>query len=164
MTHFQYSGGNSRHQALKAQYPTVADELSRYNRVTSRLPRTVEEIANDVFVLGQLWLVFLDGDSFGLTEDREIYDEVVRLAASPPRCSIEEEALSWMRMMVLNLTTPEIKLGLECAVKSVGQILVLNGNFDETLEELVKYRDYHNPSPSLRKKYLTGEARLPDLG
>lgn len=164
MTHFQYSGGKSRHQALKARYPTIADELSRYKRVTSRPPRTAEEIANDVWVLGQLWLVFLDGDSFGLTEDREIYDEVVRLAASPPRCSIEEEASSWMQMMVLNMTTPEIKMGLECAVKSVGQILVLNGNFDETLEEMVKYRDYHNPSPSLLEKYLTGKARRPNLG
>ena len=164
MTHFQYSGGNSRHQALKARYPTIAGALSKYDRVTSRPPRTVEEIANDVFVLGQLWLVFLDGDSFGLTEDREIYDAVVRLASSTPRCSIEVEALSWMRMIVLNMTTPEIRMGLECAVNSVGQVLVLNGNFDETLEDLVKYRDYHNPSPSLRNKYLTGEARLPDLG
>ena len=53
---------------------------------------------------------------------------------------------------------------LESAVKSVGLTLVLNSNFDETLEELVKYRDNRNPSPSLRKKYSTGEARLPGLG
>jgi hypothetical protein len=97
----------------------------------------IDDVARNIWWLGQLWLTFLDGDDFQLTDDREIYDQVRELAAKPPRRSIEDEASAWMIMRAANMSKFEIKLGLDCAVKSVGTVLIFNGNYDFIYRSLV---------------------------
>jgi hypothetical protein len=43
------------------------------------------------------------------------------------------------------MTDFEIALALWCGVDRVGTVLVVNGNFDETLEDLIQYRNSVNP-------------------
>lgn len=125
-------------QRLTARYPEVANKLVSRVQRGGVISGEIDNVASNIWWLGQLWLTFLDGDSFGLTDDREIYDSITELAAKRPRCSIEEEAWAWMQMRAANMSKFEIKLGLDCAVKSVGTILIFNGNYDDTYQLLVQ--------------------------
>jgi len=125
-------------QRLKARYPDVASKLVSRVQSGGAISGEIDNVACNIWWLGQLWLTFLDGDDFGLTDDREIYDHITQLATQPPRCSIEDEAWAWMQMRAANMSKFEIKLGLDCAVESVGTILIFNGNYDDTYQLLVQ--------------------------
>lgn len=125
-------------QRLSGRYPEVASKLLSRVRSGGAISGEIDNVACNIWWLGQLWLTFLDGDDFGLTDDREIYDHVKALAAQSPRCSIEEEAWAWMQARAANMSKFEIKLGLDCAVKSVGTLLIFNGNYDDTYQEIVR--------------------------
>lgn len=85
-------------------------------------------------------MVFFDGVDFQLTKDRAIYDQIVSLANMPPRCSIEEEAVHWMIMVATSLSNFEVATALKCGADTVGSILLLNRNLEETYEMLVTRR------------------------
>jgi len=131
---------------LGVLYPKIAEQLMTFAKNGHGLSGTLEETANRIFYLGQLWLVFLDGADFGLTRDRDIYNNIRDMAGKPPRCSIEEEAGAWMNVVAVSMTALEIKLALQCGVETVGIILEINGNFDDTLSALIETRDRSNPS------------------
>jgi len=128
---------------LQQHFPKRAEELRKLAVSGSNSSGTFEEISEEVWTLSQLWLTFLDGDDLGFTVDSDIYRQIVDLANSSPRCSIEEEAVHWMLINAVNMSEPEIELALWCAVDRVGTILVLNGNFDETRQMLVEHRNRH---------------------
>ena len=125
---------------LEIHFPRRAEELRKHARNGGKLSGPIDKVAGSVWYLSQLWLVFLDGNDFGLTDDREIYDQIVRLANTHPRCSIEHEANMWMHAVATSLTNFEVATALSCSVDSVGQILVLNGNYDETYQNLIRGR------------------------
>ncbi len=131
---------------LGTMYPNIAEQLKNLANNGHVLSGTLEESANRIYYLGQLWLVFLDGADFGLTRDREIYDNIREMAQKHPRCSIEDEADAWMSVVAVSMTTLEIRLALQCGVESVGYILEANGNFDYTLSMLIERRNRSNPS------------------
>lgn len=130
---------------LQQHFPKRAEELRKLGVSGSKSSGPFEETSEKVWALSQLWLALLDGDDFGLTIDENIYKRIVDLANSSPRCSIEEEAGQWMLMTALNMTDEEIELALWCAVDHVGQILVLNGNFDETRDFLIEQKNRMKP-------------------
>ncbi len=132
---------------LENAFPRRAEELRNHVRSGGKLSGPIEDVAARIWSLSQLWLVFLDGDDFGLTKDRGIYDHVVSMAHTHPRCSIEHEANIIMIMVAASMSNFEIETALNCSVDSVGAILLLNGNFDETYQELVRGR----VDPTLRK-------------
>ena len=132
---------------LENAFPRRAEELRNHARSGGKLSGPIEDVAARIWSLSQLWLVFLDGDDFGLTKDRGIYDHVVSMAHTHPRCSIEHEANITMIMVASIMSNFEIETALNCSVDSVGAILLLNGNFDETYQELVRGR----VDPTLRK-------------
>lgn len=133
-------------QRLAARYPDIANKLISRVRSGGVISGEIDNVARNIWWLGQLWLVFLDGDDFGLTDDREIYDNIKQLAAKRPRWSIEEEASAWMQERAANMSKFEIEMGLDCAVKSAGTMLILNGNYDGTYKELVGGRHRHDIS------------------
>ena len=94
----------------------------------------------------KLWMIFLDGDDLAFTQDHDLYRHISDLANSHPRCTIEEEVGHWMTMLAGQMTDFEIALALWCGVDRVGSILVINGNFDETLDELIQHRNSVNPA------------------
>jgi len=142
------TGASSIHLGkLENAFPRRAEELRNHVRNGGKLSGPIEDVAVRIWSLSQLWLVFLDGDDFGLTDDRGIYDHIVSLAGMPPRCSIEDEASIAMRMVAATLSNFEIATALSCSVDSVGTILLLNGNYDETYQMLVRGRF----DPTLRK-------------
>ena len=124
-------------QKLSARYPNVASKLLNRVKEGGVISGEIDSVAAKIWRLGQLWLVFFDGDDFGLTEDRSIYDDIKALAESLPRCSIEEEAQIWMHTTVLDMSKFEIRLGLDCAVGTIGTYLVLSGQYEETYNLLV---------------------------
>lgn len=128
---------------LQQHFPKRAEELRKLGDSGSTSSGSFEETSKKVWVLSQLWLTFLDGDDFGLTVDSDIYKQIVDLANSSPRCSIEEEAGHWMLMNAVSMSESEIELALWCAVDRVGTILVLNGSFDETRQLLLEHRNRH---------------------
>jgi hypothetical protein len=132
---------------LEITFPHRAEQLRSHARNGGKLSGPIEDVAARIWSLSQLWLVFLDGDDFGLTQDRGIYDHVVSMAHTHPRCSIEHEANITMIMVAASMSNFEIETALNCSVDSVGAILLLNGNFDETYQELVRGR----VDPTLRK-------------
>ena len=130
---------------LQQHFPKRAEELKKLAASRLKSSGPFEETSEKVWTLCQLWLTLLDGDDFGLTIDERIYKQIVDLANSSPRCSIEEEAGHWMLMKALNMTDEEIELALRCAVDHVGHVLVLNGNFDETRDFLIEQRNRSKP-------------------
>jgi len=125
---------------LVRHFPKRADELRARARSITDPPPDLNISADKIWRLSQLWLTFLDGEDFGLTIDEGIYREVKQLANSAPRCSIEEEAGQWMLINATSMSEDEIELALWCAVDRVGHALVINGNFDETLQILLSHR------------------------
>jgi len=125
---------------LQIFYPRRAEELRSHARSGGKLSGPIEAVASSVWYLSQLWLVFLDGNDYGLTRDRSIYDQIVSLANTHPRCSIEHEAEAWMRAVAASLSNFEVSTALKCSVDTVGSILLLNGNFDDTYRMLVQGR------------------------
>lgn len=128
-------------QKLSVRYPDVASKLLNRVKEGGVLSGEIDSVAAAIWRLGQLWLVFFDGDDFGLTEDRSIYDGIKALAEDvEPRCSIEEEAQRWMHYNALDMSKFEIRLGLDCAVDTIGTYLVLSGQYEETYDLLVSRR------------------------
>ena len=121
-------------------------ELEDHQRSGHFLSGEFSEVAEKVWNLSQLWMIFLDGDDLSFTQDHELYRHISDLANSHPRCTIEEEASHWMFMVAGQLTDFEIRLALWCGVDGVGRILVFNGNFDETLGKLIQHRNHVNPA------------------
>ena len=139
--------GSSVHLGkLEIVFPRRAEELRNHVRNGGKLSGPIEDVAANIWSLSQLWLVFLDGDDFCFTKDREIYDSIVTLAHTRPRCSIEYEASIRMHMIALSMSNFEIATALSCSVDSVGQILLLNGNYDETYQMLVRGRGRVDPT------------------
>ena len=128
-------------------YPKIAEELVNHSQSNNALSDSLENVARNIWQLGQLWLTFLDGADFGLTVDRQIYDQIAQFARKT-HDSIEDEATQWMMMTARTMKTWEIRLGLKCAVESVGTVLIFNGNFDDTLRMLIDARNRENPSLS----------------
>lgn len=124
-------------QKLSARYPDVASKLLNRVKEGGVISGEIDSVAAAIWRLGQLWLVFFDGDDFGLTEDRSIYDGIKALAESVPRCSIEEEAQIAMHLTALNMSKFEIRLGLDCVVDTIGTYLVFSGQYEETYNLLV---------------------------
>lgn len=122
---------------LSDAYPEVARKLLERVQKDEKIKARLDDVACNIWWLGQLWLVFMDGDNFGLTKDRDIYDHIKYLALTPPTRSIDNEAASWMKLRAAGMSKFDIRLGLDCAVAEVGNILVLNGNYDETFQFLV---------------------------
>jgi len=121
-------------------------ELENHYRSGHFLSGKISEVAERIWKLSQLWMIFLDGDDLFFTQDHELYRHISDLANSHPRCTIEEEVSYWMSMSAGQMTDFEIRLALWCGVDRVGSLLVLNGNFDETLDELIQYRNRVNPA------------------
>jgi len=132
--------GGDNLQKLSTRYPDVASKLLNRVKEGGAISGKIDLVAAQIWRLGQLWLVFFDGDDFGLTEDRSIYDGIKALAESVPRCSIEEEAQIAMRMTAGNMSKFEIRLGLDCVVDTIGEILIFSGQYDETYNFLVSGR------------------------
>ena len=80
---------------LENAFPRRAEELRNHVRNGGKLSGPIEDVAVRIWSLSQLWLVFLDGDDFGLTDDRAIYDHVVSMAHTHPRCSNMRQVLQW---------------------------------------------------------------------
>jgi hypothetical protein len=139
-------GSSSHLGKLETVFPRRAEELRNHVRNGGKLSGLIENVASNIWSLSQLWLVFLDGDDFGFTKDREIYDSIVTLAHTRPRCSIEYEASIRMHMIALSMSNFEIATALSCSVDSVGQILLLNGSYDETYQMLVRGRGRVDPT------------------
>lgn len=127
-------------QKLSARYPDVASKLLNRVKEGGVISGEIDSVAAAIWRLGQLWLVFFDGDDFGLTEDRGIYDDIEALAESVPRCSIEEEAQIAMHHTALGMSKFEIRLGRDCAVNTIGTYLVFSGQYEETYDLLVSGR------------------------
>ena len=121
-------------------------ELENHYRSGLFLSGEISEVAERIWKLSQLWMIFLDGDDLSFTQDHELYRHISDLANSHPRCTIEEEVSHWMSMVAGQMTDFEIRLALWCGVDRVGSLLVLNGNFDETLDELIQHRNRVNPA------------------
>ncbi len=130
-----------RTKKLVHSYPVVAARLREVTQGVSLGARDFDNVAAQVYLLGQLWLTWFDGEHFEFTQDKGIYDSIVNLANSPPRCSVEQEALSWMRMTASNLTRTEIKLALQCPVYTLGETVLLNGQIRETLDDLLMFAE-----------------------
>jgi len=120
-------------------------ELENRQRSGHFLSGELSEVAEKVWNLSQLWMIFLDGDDLSFTLDNELYQQISKLANSNPRCSIEEEVGHYLTRVASQMTDFEIALALWCGVDRVGTVLVVNGNFDETLEDLIQYRNSVNP-------------------
>ena len=123
-------------QRLREEYPDVYLKLQNWWGDKPPRDGTFEASAARVYFLGQLWLTWFDGSNFGETQCREIYDSVVRMAATPPKCSIEEEAIAHMRANASNMTSQELAMALECPVKTIGSIIVLNGQMADFESDL----------------------------
>lgn len=130
---------SERAEKLRLEYPEVFAELRNWWTENPQRDRTFEESAYKVYTLGQLWLTWFDGDDFGVTKDRRIYDGIVSLAKSPPRCSVEDEALIHMRIFAREMTQREISLALNCPIQTVGQIVVMTGQLENTENHLLTY-------------------------
>ena len=119
-------------QKLSARYPDVASKLLNRVKEGGVISGEIDSVAAKIWRLGQLWLVFFDGDDFGLTQDRSVYDGIKALAESVPRCSIEEEAQIGMHNTAMDMSKFEIRLGLDCAVDTIGTYLIFSGQYEET--------------------------------
>ena len=131
---------------LGNNFPQRFQELENHHRSGQFLSGELSEVAERIWKLSQLWMIFLDGDDLSFTQDHELYRHISDLANSHPRCTIEEEVGHWMTMLAGQMTDFEIALALWCGVDRVGSILVLNGNFSETLDELIQHRNRVNPA------------------
>lgn len=118
----------------------MAEKLKVYVQSGGELSGPLDQVANQIWRLGQGWLVFFDGEDFGFTKDRDLHKLIVDLAKSPPRCSVEEEAQHFMANQALNMSKYEITLGLLVAVQAVGSVLVYNGSFEHTYNVLIAGR------------------------
>ena len=133
--------GMSRPQLLEALYPDIAHELSLHHaRMNVPLSARVQS-TELVWLVGQLWLVFLDGETIDWTDDEGLYEFVASMARRAPICSLAEEASILMHAQATYMSDAELRLALSIAVKKVGTVLVLNGNFDDTLYALISYRN-----------------------
>ena len=131
---------------LGENFPQRFQELENHHRSGLFLSGGISEVSERIWKLSQLWMIFLDGDDLAFTQDHDLYRHISDLANSHPRCTIEEEVGHWMTMLASQMTDFEIALALWCGVDRVGSILVINGNFDETLDELIQYRNSVNPA------------------
>ena len=133
--------GMSRPQLLEALYPEIAHELSVHHARTNTSLSARVQSTELVWLVGQLWLVFLDGETIDWTDDEGLYEFVASMARRTPICSVEEEASILMHTQATYMSDAELRLALSIAVKKVGTVLVLNGNFDDTLYGLITYRN-----------------------
>lgn len=131
---------------LGKTFPQRFQELENHHRSGRFLSGEISEVSERIWKLSQLWMIFLDGDDLAFTQDHVLYRHISDLANSHPRCTMEEEVGHWMTMVAGQMTDFEIALALWCGVDRVGSGLVLNGNFDETLDELIQYRNRVNPA------------------
>jgi|688.fasta_scaffold110122_1 hypothetical protein len=127
-------------------FPQRFQELNNHHRSGHFLSGELSEVAERIWKLSQLWMIFLDGVDLAFTQDHDLYRHISDLANSHPRCTIEEEVGHWMTLLAGQMTDFEIALALWCGVDRVGSILVLNGNFSETLDELIQHRNRVNPA------------------
>lgn len=127
-------------QKLSARYPEVASKLLKRVQNGGAISGEIDVVANQIWMLGQLWLVFLDGDDFDLTEDRNVYDTVKWMSTRPPSRSMEDEAQLFMANIAMNMSKFEIRLGLDCVVETIGNIMILNGGYDDLYQYLVSQR------------------------
>ena len=132
---------------LGKNFPQKFQKLENHHRSGHFLSGEISEVAERIWKLSQLWMIFLDGDDPDFTQDHYLYLRISDLANSHPRHTIEEEASHWMCMVAGQMTDFEIALALWCGVERVGLLgLVLNGNFDETLDDLIQHRNRVNPA------------------
>lgn len=129
---------------LKSLYPELAKDLAEYHRKNKSPKSRLLHSATGVWFLGQSWLTFFDGEEFDATDDIRIYNLISEMARRSPKCSVEDEASIFMHNIASNMTEFEMRLGLCIAVKKLGHVLILNGNFDHVLASLIRYRDRTN--------------------
>ena len=131
---------------LSKNFPQRFGELEKHRQSGNFLSGDLDEVAERVWKLSQLWMIFLDGDDLSFTQDHELYFQISKVANSNPRCTIEEEVGHYLTTVAGQMTDFEIALALWCGVDRVGNILVMNGNFDETLVDLIEHRNRVNPT------------------
>ena len=146
---------------LDADFPRRADELRARRRLVGDLSSDIQDVALKVWKLASYWLIFLDGDDFGLSNNRDLYAQVAATARTMGT-SIERVAGQLMEEVAVGLYDFEISLALLACADSVGEGLKLNGNVDDTFAKLVRARERTN---SLGKRAQNGiaDTRWPGL-
>lgn len=132
-------------ETIRNLYPELSKVFLDHHRNQKSSKSIISKSAEGVWLLGQAWLVFLDGDEMDLTDDVRIYNLISEISRKPPRCSVEQEASIFMHNVSLGMTEFEMRIGLRMAVAKLGHGLVLNGNFEETLASLIQYQDRSDP-------------------
>ena len=132
-------------QKLKKTYPHRAEELQQLVLDNDGAFGDFEKAAARVWMLSQLYLVFIDGEDNDFPKDQGIACNIRDLANSHPICSVDEEASAWMSMQVLEMPRYEIALSVLCAVDVIGSLHALNGAADDNINDLVAARDRGNP-------------------
>ena len=129
---------------LDVDFPRRADELRARQRLVGDLSSGIQDVALKVWKLASYWLIFLDGDDFGLSNNRDLYAQVAATARTLGM-SIERMAGHLMEEVVVGLFDFEISLALLACADTVGEGLKLNGNVDDTFAQLVRARERANP-------------------
>jgi hypothetical protein len=137
--------GKTNAEKIARLYPAIANELVQYLEESNVSVARRFITTNRVWILGQMWLVFFDGNSRKLTDDVEIYEFAKMTSEREPRHSIEDQAVILMGIAASEMTRQEIEIALSIAVEKTGVTLMLNGNYNETLLLLCEHRDRVNP-------------------
>jgi hypothetical protein len=132
-------------QKLRENYPRRADELRQLVLESDGAFGDFETAASRVWILSQVYLVFIDGEDDDFPKDPEIAHTIRDLANSRPICPVDEEAWAWMSMNVVDMPHYEIALSVRCAVDVIGSMHALNGVADDNINELVAARNRANP-------------------
>ncbi len=66
--------------------------------------------------VAHLYLLWIDNGDFDMPVDPEIRRHYTELARKHPACSIEEEAMQWMKMSLARLTEDEIRQAIANAL------------------------------------------------
>lgn len=131
---------------LKHDFPQQFAHLQRHIDSGGFLAGTLDEAAERVWHLAQMYLMWYDNGDGDMPVDPEVRRWITELAGMNPRCPIDDEVEAWTPMWVSNMTRFELALSASCVQDAHpnGDLMQLAGDTDHLIETFIQIRDRTN--------------------
>lgn len=114
-----------------------------YNKLKmadSESPQVGLVLPQEVTLLAELYLLWLDNGDNDMPVDARVRAHYTALAQMPPACTIEREAMAWIKIQLSSMTEAEIKLGVSVAAEKLGDNHLWADTHSANLTDFLHYK------------------------
>ena len=88
----------------------------------------------------ELYLLFQDGGDMDMPVDPKVRERYTALARKHPACSIEEEAIAWLKMDLMQMSEIEIRQAVQDAVLRMPTRHRFSSAHDDNINDFIAYK------------------------